>query len=241
MADFLIGDELMTFGYGRGILTKSIQYYQRDALRHPDPAWRSTHGEKVVLTGDMLALAYDDPFYDKIIETLLPQINLDKVRTDTVVTFSQTFPFAKYEYRNKAWLQNQLIGDKPRYALLRYENYEEIVTPEFVFGMLEWIDNKMGEGKSWLKALWGRFYDVGGLPMYPINFIRHEIFGFSGTVAWLEKSHANVCTDATASADRAGHVRAGRGEDFIFPGVPSKMVAPSHKFTPESRMIRILP
>jgi hypothetical protein len=209
MADFRVGDCLTTLAYGNGILTRGIQYFQWYMLRHGDPSWRTTHVEVVLAVSE-----------------------------SKVVTGSQTFPKAVHVARNKSKLQVEMLGDRPRYALFRFKDYSNIVTPTFGKAMIEWWRDKIGERLPFFKRLWGGLYDVGQLLMYPIGWIRRKL-GYKGTVAWLEKTKANVCSDAVASSYRAGLTADGKQEDYIFPGISSSRVAPSHTWQPESKMFRV--
>jgi len=196
MADFRPGDTLITLSYGSNLLAKGIQFYQRDLLCHPDPAWRSTHAETVLAVNDT-----------------------------KVITGSQTFPIAKYNTYDKAYLQVHLLGDRPKYALFRFRDYSNVVTKTFAMAMAQWWRIKTGEGKPFYKRWWGGFYDVGQLLMYPINWVRHK-FGAEGVVAWLEKNRAGLTAD-------------GKEEDYIFRGISSSRVAPSH-FWMETHLMKIL-
>jgi hypothetical protein len=198
MAEFRIGDCLITFAYGSGILTKAIQWFQRYMLWHPDPAWRATHAETILA-----------------------------VTETKILTGSQTAPIAKYVTRNKSRVQVEMLGDRPRYGLYRFRDYSNVVTPKFSKAMVEWWKDKIAEKKPFWKRWWGSLYDFGQLPMYVINRIRNAL-GFKGVVAWLEKTKANVCSDAVASAWRAGFTADDKQEDKIFKGISSSRVAPSH-------------
>lgn len=211
MADFRVGDCLVTLAYGKNILTKGIQYYQKYLLGHGGLAWRSTHVETVLSVTD-----------------------------SKILTGSQTFPKAKYVTHDKAKLQVGMIGDRPRYALFRFRDYSNVVTKLFVEAMILWWKNKIGEKLSFFKRLWGGFYDVGQLLMYPIDWLRNTL-GFHGTVAWLEKTKANVCSDAGVSSYRAGLSADNKQENYIFKGISSNRVAPSHLWQDDkSKMMRII-
>jgi hypothetical protein len=209
VADFRAGDCLVTLSYGNTILAKGIQYFQRYMLGHDDPAWRSTHTECVLAIG-----------------------------REVIVTGSQTFPKAKRAIHDRAKIQIGLLGDRPKYALFRFRDYSNIVSHPFEKAMQQWWRDKIGQTKGFWKSLWGGFYDVGQLLMYPIGWIRRKL-GYKGTVAWLEKTKANVCSDAVASSYRAGLTADGKQEDYIFPGISSSRVAPSHTWQPESKMFRV--
>ena len=210
MADFRKGDALVSLGYGDGFLTKGIQWFQKEMLEHPNPAWRSTHVEVIVNVGDL-----------------------------NIMTFSQTFPKAKFVMHNRAYIQNHMNGDKPRYAIFRFHDYSNIVTRPFFEAMANWCKDKDGEGRGW-KGFWGSIYDVGGLLSYPINWIARK-FGHKQHIAWLEKTKANVCSDAVATAYRKGFVADDKQEDYIFDNIPSSEVAPSHFWVSElSKMFRVL-
>jgi len=209
MADFRVGDCLISLGYGTNLTTKAIQWFQRDVLRHPEPAWRSTHTEVIIAEN-----------------------------SSRIVTFSQTFPKAKFVNHNRAYIQNHMIGDKPRYVIFRFRDYSNIVNRPFVEAMNKWCADKDGEGKGW-KGWWGGVYDVGQLVMYPVNWVARKL-GYTKHIAWLEKTKANVCSDAVASAYRAGLRFSGFNENFIFDGIPSSEVTPSHFWIDEqSKMMRI--
>ena len=209
MADFRVGDSLVTLAYGNGLLTMAIQWFQRDVLRHPDPAWRSTHVEVIVA-----------------------------VTTTKVKTFSQTAPKAKWVNRNKALLQNEMNGDKPRYALFRFYGYSHVLSHSFEKAMIKWCQDKVGEGRGW-KGLWSSIYDVGQLVMYPINWIAHKL-GHKKHIAWLEKTKANVCSDAVVTAYRKGFVADGKQENEIYPDISSAEIAPSHTWIGDkSTMFRV--
>ena len=209
MADFRPGDTLITISYGNSPISKAIQFYQCELLGHPDPAWRSTHAETILTVGSQV-----------------------------IVTGSQTFPIAKRVVHNKAKIQVGLLGDRPKYALFRFRDYSNVVSHPFEIAMQRWWKEKIGDGEPLLKRWWGAFYDVGQLLMYPINWVRHKL-GAKGVVAWLEKTHANVCSDACASSYRAGLTADGKQEDYIFEGISSSRVAPSH-FWVEKVLMRIL-
>lgn len=209
MADFRVGDALVTLSYGNDILAKSIQYFQRYFLRHPDPWWRATH-----------------------VETILA------VNENNIVTGSQTFPQAKHVAYKRSYLQVHMLGDHPKYALFRFKNYSEIVTPIFAQAMIQWWKDKIGESKGFWKSLWGGFYDVGQLLMYPINWVAHKA-GYTKHLAWLEKTHANVCSDAVASSWRAGLTADSEQEDYVFEGISSSEVTPSHVCV-EHELMRII-
>jgi len=213
VADFRVGDCLVTLAYGSSILTKGIQYFQRYMLGHNKPddlPWRSTH-----------------------VETVLA------VTETRIITGSQTFPKAKHNTYKKSLIRVGMIGDRPRYALFRFHNYSNIVTEPFVRAMVLWWEKKIGKKVGFLQSFWGGFYDVGQLLMYPINWIADKL-GHKKHIAWLEKTKANVCSDASVSSYRAGLTADGKQEDYIFEGIPSSEVAPSHFWMPESKMMRIL-
>jgi hypothetical protein len=186
VADFRVGDALVSLSYGNGLLTRGIQYFQWYFLRHPDPWWRATHVEIILAV------------------------------TETgIVTGSQTFPKAKHESYKKSYVQVKMLGHRPRYALFRLKNYSEVATPVFAQAMIKWWKDKVGEKKGFFQSLWGGLYDVGQLLMYPINWIAHKT-GYGKHLAWLEKTHANVCSDAGASSWRAGLSADGKQENYIF-------------------------
>ena len=138
--DIRVGDCILTLAYGGGLLTRAIQFYQRELLRHPAPWWRATHAEVVITI---------DP--------------------DHVITFSQTAPIAKTVLRGRLELGAMLKVDNPRYALLRFKDYANVVTEPFLRGMTGFTDKKLGEHKNWWNRFWDGLYDAGALPMYPLN------------------------------------------------------------------------
>jgi hypothetical protein len=211
LADFRIGDTKITLGYGTNVLNRGIRYYQKDMLDHPAPANRSNHWEVVV-----------------------------EVTVTTVKTFSQTAPVAKWVTYDKARLNDALQGDKPRFALFRFHDYSNVVTAPFQKGMLHYFTKKVSASRQ---RGWRRYwnygtYDAGQLLMYPTNWILRRM-NYRKHVAWLEKSGANVCSDAAVSGYRHGLRSAGKDPFWMFPGLPSSEVAPSHAWMPDSNMFRV--
>lgn len=189
MAEFRTGDCLVSINYKPDFLGRQIQTYQRDALGHPAPWWRCTHAECVI-----------------------------GATKHTVTTFSQTAPVAKSVERDRRWLEIALKEERPPYALFRFKDYSNVVTENFINGMMNYFAKELEASKNvpWYQAWFGGgMYDYGQLPMFWLNYIARKI-GIKRHLAWLEIPGAEVCSGAVASGYANGFMADGKPYDTQF-------------------------
>jgi hypothetical protein len=200
MIDIRPADIKVNVHRGRGnILAEGIKDFERYAQGHAAPAYYATHVEVVRAVG-----------------------------ADTITTFSQTFPNAKFEQYRRADFEQLIAGFTPLSYIFRVKNYDFVVDAMFLARMDQKMEFLL---KDKPKGFWNWYpkggYDVLQLPNYGVNWLLHRL-GRQKHWAGLEIPGLHVCSDAAAEVLDAGF---GLDPSPIFVKRPNSEVTPADFFT----------